>query len=151
MCAKSFSEGIENSFALRCEASKNEDGFPGNGVDDITNFLIVEQQVNELSNFEVINRDHGFIFGSNDKVVLFGTFQLDIPHRNAMNGAARQVSALQIGSDEKSFIESGSLQIGFHQVCFRQIRSHKLCSIELRLAEIRPAQVLPPKIRFTEG
>ena len=43
MCAKGFSEGIENSFALRRKATKDEDGFLAYSINDLTNFLIVQE------------------------------------------------------------------------------------------------------------
>src|SRR2546429_1700550 len=66
VCTKGFSESVENGFALRGEATKNEDGFPGNRFYDITNFWVVQQQVNELCDLKDrkstrLNSSHGYI------------------------------------------------------------------------------------------
>ena len=42
VCAQSFTEDIEDGFTPGREASKNENGFLGNRVDQSTNFLVVE-------------------------------------------------------------------------------------------------------------
>ncbi len=38
MCAKSFSQRIQNGFAIRGKASENKDGFLRNSINDLTNF-----------------------------------------------------------------------------------------------------------------
>src|SRR5260221_14688696 len=70
VCAQGFSECIKDGFALRREATKNEDGFPGNGVDDLTNFRIIQQQIDELGNLEIIDGNGWFLGRSDDQVVL---------------------------------------------------------------------------------
>src|SRR5215468_8554498 len=74
VCTKGFSEGVENGFALRGEATKNENGFPGNRVYDITNFWVVQQQVNELCDLKVIDGNGRFFCMCDDQIVLFGFF-----------------------------------------------------------------------------
>ena len=76
MCAKGFFERIEDSFAFRRKASKNEDSLLDNGVDGITNFRVVQQQVYELCDLKIIDSDSWFTFLCYDKIVLYSFFQL---------------------------------------------------------------------------
>jgi len=60
------SQCVQHSFPFRGEATKNEHGFLRNGVDDLTDFLVVQEQVDKLSHLEVINSDGRLIFRDDD-------------------------------------------------------------------------------------
>ena len=53
--AEFVTEGIKNCFALRREAAKDQDSFFTDGVDNVADFLIVKQEVDELSDLDVID------------------------------------------------------------------------------------------------
>src|SRR5450755_2785327 len=113
VCAKGFSEGIKDSFALGGEAAKNEDGFSGNGVDHVTNFWVVQQQVNELSDLKIVNGNGWFPRRSNDQVVLCCLFHFHIPGCYAINVAASEARFCKIGFHQHSSAETGTAEIGF--------------------------------------
>ncbi len=56
--AQCFSEGIQDCFPLRSKPPENKDRFSGKRVNDIANFFVVQQQVDELSNFEIVYSDN---------------------------------------------------------------------------------------------
>src|SRR5438128_2167611 len=85
VCAQGFSEGIEDGLALRDEATKNEDSFSGNGIDHVTNFRVVQQQVNELGDLKIIDGDGWFLFRCDDRVVLYCSLYLYLPDRYAIH------------------------------------------------------------------
>src|SRR4051812_27383354 len=49
------------------------------GVDDAADFLVVEQEIDELRNLDVIDSDLGFIRLCDYQVLLLGPFQLKVP------------------------------------------------------------------------
>src|SRR5260221_12540045 len=53
-----WAEGIQDGFPLRSKPPKNKDRFGGKRVNDIANFFVVQQQVEELSNFEIVHSDN---------------------------------------------------------------------------------------------
>ncbi|SRR6266567_5628121 len=74
--AQLFSQGIQNRLPLGSESTQNQDNFGSDRVDDLTNFCIVQQQVDELGNLEIINSDRRFTVGCDNEAVLFGSFYL---------------------------------------------------------------------------
>src|SRR5215217_3863403 len=68
--AQFLPNGIQYRFTLRSEAAQNEDDLRSDGVNDITDFLIVKQQINELSDLKVVHRNNWLIFMSDYEVRL---------------------------------------------------------------------------------
>lgn len=57
---------------------------------------MVEQEIDKLSYLQIINSDSRFIIGSDDEIVLFGSFQLDIPDGNSVNGATIEGGVFEV-------------------------------------------------------
>lgn len=81
------------------KASKQENASFCNRVEDIAKFLIVKQQIDELSNFEIIDGDDWFTITSDDQSILCGSFELYILCRNAINGALIQAGSCEVRFD----------------------------------------------------
>ncbi len=52
-----LSHSIKNGFPLGCETTEDEHDFRGNGIDDIADPFVVEDEVDELGDLEIIYRD----------------------------------------------------------------------------------------------
>ena len=90
--AKLIPEHVQNVLPLRCKATENQDHFGSDCVDYLTNFGIVQQQVDELGKLEIINSNDWFAVRSDDEVFLDCVLiKLDIPGRNPVNGAVAKV------------------------------------------------------------
>ncbi len=57
MFTEFISQGIQDGFPFRGEAAQDEYDLGGDRVDDVADFLIVEQQVNKLCNLDIIYRN----------------------------------------------------------------------------------------------
>src|SRR4029077_7840019 len=68
--SKLLSEVVEDGFTFLRKAAQDQHPFRGNRVNDVANFFVVEQQVDELSNFDVVYSDSGFSWRSNDQIFL---------------------------------------------------------------------------------
>jgi len=53
---------------------KNEDSFFPDGADNVPDFLIIDQQIDELAHFKVINRNHRLTLTSEDEIFLLCSF-----------------------------------------------------------------------------
>ena len=51
---KFVSDGVEDGFAFWREAAKDEDHLGSDGVDDVADFLVIQEQVDELCDFEIV-------------------------------------------------------------------------------------------------
>jgi hypothetical protein len=58
------------------EAAQQEHAFFSDGVDDVANLLVVEQEIDELRDLNVIDGDRGLILICDDQVLLLGSLQL---------------------------------------------------------------------------
>ena len=80
-CDPAFGEPPEQQHALSTD-----------GVDDVADFLVVEQQIDELCDLDVVNGDLRRARESNDQVLLFCCFaELHVPRGDAVDAAAREV------------------------------------------------------------
>ena len=66
--SETFTKGIQYHLPLRSEASQDQHSFPPNRVENVSDLLIVEHQINELGYFQVIDRYRRLVFGGNDQV-----------------------------------------------------------------------------------
>ena len=57
-------EGIKHRLALVREAAEDQDDLRGDGVDDVANPFIVEEQIDELGDLKVVDSDVGFVKGA---------------------------------------------------------------------------------------
>src|SRR6266536_2542404 len=109
--AKSVSKPIQYGFSLRSKSTENKDRFRGHGVNNITNFGIVQQEVNELCNLEIINRDGWLTCGCDRQIKLFGSIKLYVPGRDAVNGTILQSGLGDICSDYICSAEVSSAEV----------------------------------------
>jgi hypothetical protein len=70
LLAQLNSQGIESLLPLRRKAAKNQYCLSGNGVDDLTDRLVVQQKTDELCYLDVIDCDVDLVSRCYDKVVL---------------------------------------------------------------------------------
>ena len=70
MAAEGFPKGVECSLAFGCEMAEDEDGFGGDAIDNVTDFGVIEKQIDELCNFEVVYRNLRLVVGSNEQACL---------------------------------------------------------------------------------
>jgi hypothetical protein len=68
--AKFVSNRVQNGFSFRREAAQNDNYFGSNGVDNTTNFFVIQKQVDELGHFEIVNLDWGLIPGGDYQILL---------------------------------------------------------------------------------
>src|SRR5260370_17278205 len=81
---------IQDSFAFGRKAPKDEHDLLPNGINDITNFRVVQQQVNKLSDLKVINGNSRFIRRCNHKVFWFCAFYFHLPLTYPINPTIAQ-------------------------------------------------------------
>ena len=91
--AKLFPESVQHHLPFRCKATENQDHFGRDCVDHLTNFRIVEQQVDELGNLEIINGDGWLTWRSDNEVFLYCLLVKSyIPGCNPVNGTIAKIS-----------------------------------------------------------
>ena len=99
MLSKLIPDGIQNGLPRLGKAAQDQHRFRGDGVDDLTNLLVVKQEVDELGDLDVIDGDNRLILNiSYDQVLLFGPL-IDryIPYRNAIDAAFGECGIAKIG------------------------------------------------------
>src|SRR5436190_8889824 len=134
--AQLLAEGLQDRFAFGCKTPKDEHALLPNGVNNITNFRVFEQQVNELCNLKIINRDFRLTSRCDDKVHLCGSFKLYIPCRDTVNRTLCQGSFAQV-----CFNEVGSAEVGIAEVGFVKVGSAEVGSVEVGIAEVGSVEV----------
>ena len=67
-------EGIEHLLSLWREAAEDQHYFGSDGMDDVADFLIVQQQVNELRDLNIVDRDLRFALPCNNQILLLSFF-----------------------------------------------------------------------------
>src|SRR5437879_4397086 len=98
MLSKLLPDRIEKGFSLLGKAAQDQHGFRGDRVDHVTDLLVVKEQVDKLSNLDVINGDVRIVTGSYDQVLLLCTvIYLYIPHRRAIDFAFGECRIAKIG------------------------------------------------------
>src|SRR6266705_6030650 len=151
MCAEVLSECIEDDFAFRREATKNEDSFLGNGVNSVTNFCIIQQQVNKLGNLDIIDRDFWLIRWSDNEVFLYCLLtQLYIPGCNSVNGTIAKIGMGKVRFDKARLIKIGFAEIYTTEVHIGEILTTKIHSTQNSLSKITFFQIYFPKIGSTQ-
>jgi hypothetical protein len=69
-CSQLFTQPIQDDFSFGRETTKDQYRFRCNRVDDIANFFVVDEQVDELSNLDVVYRDGGFVRRNYNQILL---------------------------------------------------------------------------------
>ena len=59
--AQLISHGIKYGFPLRHKTAQDQHRFGGDRIDDLTNLLVVEQQIDELCHFQIVHSDYRLI------------------------------------------------------------------------------------------
>ena len=55
--------------------AQQEHAFLSDGVDDVANLLVVQQEIDELRDLDVVDRDLGLAITCDDQVLLLGSLQ----------------------------------------------------------------------------
>ena len=133
---------IEHGLPLRGEAAQDQHCFGGDGVDDLTNLLIVEQQIDELRHFQIVHGDHRFIGRRDDQIRLLRSNEVDIPRRNSID-----LTPCEIRSLEVCLHQEGSLEVRPGEVRPGEVRPGEVRPAEVRPVEVRPGEGRPGKVR----
>src|SRR5215213_7278173 len=64
--AQLIPESVKDPLSLFCEATEDQDRLLSDGVDDVADLLIVQQQIDELRNFDFVNGDLGLAIWCDD-------------------------------------------------------------------------------------
>ena len=66
---------VEDCLTLIGKATEDQDRLGGDGIDDVANLLVVEQEIDELRDLNVIDGNLGLVPTRNDQVLLLGPLQ----------------------------------------------------------------------------
>src|SRR5262249_22021298 len=86
---------------LRCETTEDKNHLGCDRVDDVANLVAVHEQINELSNLEIVDCDHRVIRKRYDKVALSCAGQFYSPRRNPKYVRAGEVRRSQVGFEQR--------------------------------------------------
>jgi hypothetical protein len=93
--AKLFAQLLKDRDPALGEPSQQQHAFPADGVDDVAYLLVVKQQVNKLSDFDVVDGDVGFTLARNHQVSLFRALaEPNVPCGYTVDAAASNNRAL---------------------------------------------------------
>src|SRR5271155_5897950 len=82
------------------EAAEDEDDLRGDGVDALADARVVEEQIEELRYFEVIDGDGDFISAGDDEVGLDGSGRAEVPCGDPIDAAGGEIGSVEFGIDE---------------------------------------------------
>src|SRR5215467_6381365 len=131
MLAQFVAQSVEDCFALRGETPKDEYRLLSDGVDDVADFRIIEQEIDELRDLDVVDGDGGLILICDDQVLLLGSLQLYAPCGYAVDATVGEVCTRKVGMVEARPEE----------VSPAEVRPAEVCLAEARLAEVRLVEV----------
>src|SRR5262249_28867405 len=123
--AQCGAQRIKDGFALTSKPPENQDALLADGIDDLTNLLVVEQQVDELCNLQIVHRDHRLTLGADDQIRLLRPNKVDVPCGNAIDLTPREICSLKVGPHQDRFT----------QVCLAEVHPGEVCPAEVRPAE----------------
>src|SRR5262245_14647714 len=129
---------MKYSFPLRSKAAENQYGFGGDSLDDVANLFVVEQQINELRYFDIIDGDHRLTGRRDDEIRLLRPDEVDIPHGNPIDRTPRQVRLLKVCVHQR-----GSPKVRPPEVCFPEVCAPEVCAPEACPSEVCPPEVCP--------
>src|SRR3954466_2334981 len=121
MRAQFLAYGVEDCFALWCEAAQDQHCFPSYRVNNVTDLLVVKQEVNELRNLDVVDGDLGFTKVGDDQVLLLSLLQFQPPRGYAVDARAGEIGVRKIRIDQNGGHEISLVQVGFVQVDLTQV------------------------------
>jgi hypothetical protein len=55
--------------------AQQEHAFPSDGIDDVANLLVVQQEIDELRDLDAVDRDLRLAITCDDQVLLLGSLQ----------------------------------------------------------------------------
>src|SRR6516225_6122240 len=95
--AQFITQRVEDCLTLIREATENQHHLGSNGVDHVTDFLVMKQEVDELRDLNVIDGNLRLCIFCDDQVLLLGPFQFQIPSGYAVDATAGEISARKVG------------------------------------------------------
>src|ERR1039458_7769517 len=117
-------DGVEYGLAVWREAAKDEDDLGRYGVDDVADLLVVQQQVDELGDFEAIHGNGRFICRCNDQISLNCAIQVHIPRSDSIDTTTRKIRIPKVSAHEDRV--------------FNLVNATEVETTEIRTSEIRP-------------
>jgi hypothetical protein len=75
MLAQLLTNSVENCFTVSSEATEDQHRFRCDGVDNVADLLVVEQQIDELRDLDVVDSHLGLVLRRDDQVLLLGPVQ----------------------------------------------------------------------------
>jgi hypothetical protein len=130
-----LSNCIQDSLPVCGEAAQDENSLLADCVNHVADSLVVQKQVNELSDFKIIHLDCGFTLRRDYQVRLDCSLQPYVPGGCSIHGTSREIC---------------TFEISFDQSRGREVRPAEVRLVEVRLVEVRPAEVRPAEIRLAE-
>jgi hypothetical protein len=125
--AQFLPNGIEHGFAFWGKTAQDQHRFGGNGVDDLANLLVVEQQVDKLGHFDIVHRDHRLIKGGDNQIRLVRLCEVDVPRGNPIDRTPREIRPFEAGLHQESVYKG----------CPAEVRFAEVRLVEVRLVEAR--------------
>src|SRR5262249_12513857 len=136
---------LQNLDPTFSEAAQQEHALLSDGIDDIANLLIVQQEIDELRDLNVVDGDGGFVLRCDDQVLLLRLLQFWTPRGYAVEATAGEISTRQVG-----FYHRGRLEARLAEVRSAEVRLAEVSPAEVRLAEVRPAEASLAEVRLAE-
>src|SRR5437870_7443209 len=96
MLAQFLTQRIEYCLTRICEAAEDQHRLGSDGVDHVTDFLVVEHEVDELCDFNVIDSNVGLALWCDNQVLLLGPLQFYIPCRYTEYATAGEISVRKV-------------------------------------------------------
>jgi hypothetical protein len=93
---------LQKSHPPTGEPPQQKNSLLADRIDDIADFLVMKEQVNELADFDVIDGDVGLIRPGDHQVALFCSLELQVPCRNPINKTAREIRGRQVRTHQAS-------------------------------------------------
>jgi hypothetical protein len=116
----------------------------------MTDFFVVEEQVNELGNLKIVYLNHGFVERRDHQVRLSCPSRLHVPNRNSVHVTRGQSCSCEVSFDENRPAQVRTREVHHVEVRFAEVRSMKVCLAEVCPAELRAVQVCDAEVRSSE-
>src|SRR5215472_11731118 len=141
---------VSSVLRLLGEAAEDQHHLGSNGVDRVTNLLVIQHEVDELRDLNVIDRDRGLIVTRDDQVLLLGILQFKTPRGYAVNVRAGEVSARKVRVHQGGSLEARPAEVRLREAHVQDVRPAEESISEVRAGKVRFAEVRPPDVRLAE-
>ena len=160
--AERGTQGVEDGLALGGEAAQDQHDLGGDGVNDVAELLVVDDQVQELRDLEAVHRDRRLGVRGDDQVGLLRVLvEVQVPGGDAVDAAAAeggsvqarpdQAHEAQVGTHERRPAEVGFVQVRAVEVGPPAVGSAQGGAVEVGTHQPGPGQVRPVQVGFRES